>query len=66
MLLQFGKTWCSFVPPFRDHRKIVEIFLEVLVLCERENDGDFFPVFINNVLLSRAQGISSYQCYIPT
>jgi hypothetical protein len=48
--LQLGKTYRTFVPPLGNHGEIMEIFLEMLIFCEREDDGDLVPVLIDNIL----------------
>jgi len=65
-LLQLGKTHRPFVPPFCNHCKIVEIFLQVLVLCEREDYRDLVPILVYNILLDRTHGISLYKGCIHT
>jgi hypothetical protein len=49
-LFEFGKTYRTFVPPLGNHGEIMEIFLEMLVFREREDDGDLVPVLIDNIL----------------
>ena len=52
--LQLGKAYRTFIPPFCNLGKIMEIFLEVLVLFEREDDGNFVAILVDNVLFSNS------------
>jgi hypothetical protein len=49
-LFELGKAYRAFIPSFCDHGKIMQIFFQVLVFREREDDGDLVPVLINDIL----------------
>ncbi len=55
---QLVKAYRTFIPPFCNHSKIMDIFLEVLVFLEREDNCDFVAIFIDNVLFSSSHGNS--------
>lgn len=57
-LFEFGKTHRTFIPPFCDHGEIMEIFFEMLVFCDRENNCHLVSLLIDYVLFSRTHGDS--------
>lgn len=65
-LLHLGKAQRPFIPPFCNHCKIVEIFLELMVLREREDYRDLVPILVYNILLDRTHGISLHKGCIHT